>query len=209
MRITLRTVVWLVLATAAAGFVGLGLASLRPSEDELAVEHTAPAESLPISAKDYDFGAIRWGPEHDRARVPNVVSDLPVGPFGQNLFAPIYLKQGDGRWASPVSSGTSSTDSLRWCEAVDLGGLSHAPDRGEHSMRSINVTGVPRGRSDESSARARSAAGADCGHGAACRTAAPGPRHPAHTTVVRVAISAEGGENALIRPFGCPREVSP
>lgn len=65
MRITLRTVVWLVLATAAAGFVGLGLASLRPSEDELAVEHTAPAESLPISAKDYDFGAIRWGPEHD------------------------------------------------------------------------------------------------------------------------------------------------
>ena len=145
MRITLRTVVWLVLATVAAGFAGLGLASLRPSEDELAVERTVdaflsavghngakaclrltreaqarltkraherscpraaertvPAESSLVSAAEYDFGAIRWGPDHDWARVPSVVSDLPdlpAGLFGQDLFAPIYLEQGDGRWA--------------------------------------------------------------------------------------------------------------
>ena len=209
MRITLRTVVWLVLATAAASFVGLGLASLRPSEDELAVEHTAPAESLPISAKDYDFGAIRWGPEHDWAACRTWCPTCRWVRSARTYSHRSTWNRETDPGRSPVSSGTSSTDSLRWCEAVDLGGLSHAPDRGEHSMRSINVTGVPRGRSDESSARARSAAGADCGHGAACRTAAPGPRHPAHTTVVRVAISAEGGENALIRPFGCPREVSP
>jgi hypothetical protein len=89
-------------------------ARLMRHQDKASCERAAESATRPDIA-DYDFGAIRFGPGNESARVPSILSpeyleeavgdieglEEDLGHLGISysaLFPPIPLEEGDSRW---------------------------------------------------------------------------------------------------------------